>query len=254
MIYAISDLHGRYDRYEKVLQKIKEDDELYILGDCIDRGKDGLKILQDIRTRKNVHLLLGNHELLLLDALFPLYENRADFDEVTMTDEYDLWMYNGGYPTIAAMDKENCILDMFRYLYNDVALYAIVELNGEKIYLGHASVLDNYKDFKGTSLSDYMTDKLPYKKFFSSVWDSPFRMPIDVQKFGFDAYVFGHKYVQQFGTDEMLIKDGNIYDIDGGCAIGPDYKNSVILLCLNTMTAEYINADDEDMTVESYRY
>ena len=47
MIYCISDLHGRYDRYEKVLEKIQDTDELYVLGDCIDRGKDGLKILNE---------------------------------------------------------------------------------------------------------------------------------------------------------------------------------------------------------------
>ena len=89
MIYCISDLHGRYDRYEKVLEKIQDTDELYVLGDCIDRGKDGLKILKDIKERNNVHLLMGNHELLLLDALFPLYEGKATLDEVMDTDEAD---------------------------------------------------------------------------------------------------------------------------------------------------------------------
>lgn len=253
MIYCISDLHGRYDRYEKVLDKIQDTDELYVLGDCIDRGKEGLKILKDIKARNNVHLILGNHELLLLDALFPLYEGKATFDEVMDTDEYDLWMYNGGYTTISAMEEENCILDIFRYLYNDIPLYKIVEVNGEKIYLGHASVLSNYKEFHGTSLSDYLTDKLPYRAMFNSVWDSPFKKRMNIQKYGFDKYVFGHKFVQQFGTDEMLVIEDNIYDIDGGCAIGPYYKNSVILLCLDTMRAEYINADNEDMDVESYR-
>lgn len=253
MIYCISDLHGRYDRYEKVLEKIQDTDELYVLGDCIDRGKDGLKILKDIKARNNVHLLLGNHELLFLDAFFPLYEGRADLDEVMCTEEYDLWMYNGGYPTIKAMDKEDCILDMFRYLYNDIDLYAVVEVNDEKIYLGHASVLCNYKDFHGTSLSDYLTDKLPYKAMFNSVWDSPFKMRMNIQKYGFDKYVFGHKFVQQFDTDEMKVIEGNIYDIDGGCALGKEYKNSVILLCLDTMTAEYINADNEKKNLKSYR-
>ena len=253
MIYCISDLHGRYDRYEKVLEKIQDTDELYVLGDCIDRGKDGLKILNDIKERNNVHLLMGNHELLLLDALFPLYEGKATLEEVMDTDEYDLWMYNGGYSTISAMEEENCILDTFRYLYNDISLYKVVEVNGEKIYLGHASVLSNYKDFHGTSLSDYLTDKLPYKVVFHSLWDSPFKIGMNIQQYGFDKYVFGHKFVQQFGTDEMIVIEDNIYDIDGGCAIGPEYKNSVILLCLNTMQAEYINADNEDMNVESYR-
>jgi len=46
--YAISDLHGQYDIFEKLLDVIdfSENDFLYVLGDAIDRGPDGIKILQ----------------------------------------------------------------------------------------------------------------------------------------------------------------------------------------------------------------
>ncbi|SFQ35506.1 Calcineurin-like phosphoesterase [Butyrivibrio proteoclasticus] len=48
--YAISDLHGQYDIFEKLLDVIdfSENDFLYVLGDAIDRGPDGIKILQKI--------------------------------------------------------------------------------------------------------------------------------------------------------------------------------------------------------------
>ena len=50
MIYAMSDLHGCYDKYIKMLEKINfsNNDTLYVLGDIVDRGADGIKILQDI--------------------------------------------------------------------------------------------------------------------------------------------------------------------------------------------------------------
>ena len=40
MIYVISDIHGRKDRFEDVLEQInlQENDVLYILGDVIDRN------------------------------------------------------------------------------------------------------------------------------------------------------------------------------------------------------------------------
>ena len=40
MIYAVSDLHGCYDKYRNMLEKIhfSETDTLYILGDVVDRG------------------------------------------------------------------------------------------------------------------------------------------------------------------------------------------------------------------------
>ena len=38
MIYVMSDLHGCYDKYERMLKKISfsKDDILYILGDVVD--------------------------------------------------------------------------------------------------------------------------------------------------------------------------------------------------------------------------
>ena len=48
--YVMSDIHGDYERYRKMLQLIrfKDTDTLYILGDIIDRGSNGIKILQDM--------------------------------------------------------------------------------------------------------------------------------------------------------------------------------------------------------------
>ena len=59
----MSDLHGCYDKYMQMLEKIKfsSNDTLYILGDIIDREDNGIKILLDIMKRSNVIPLLGNH-------------------------------------------------------------------------------------------------------------------------------------------------------------------------------------------------
>ena len=74
MIYAISDLHGCYDKYVRMLEKINfnDSDTLYILGDIVDRGSDGIKILLDIYNRKNVIALRGNHDYLAHYLLWQL--------------------------------------------------------------------------------------------------------------------------------------------------------------------------------------
>ena len=43
MIYAMSDLHGCYNLYVKMLEKINfsDEDTLYLLGDYVDRGDNG---------------------------------------------------------------------------------------------------------------------------------------------------------------------------------------------------------------------
>ena len=49
-VYAVSDLHGQYKTFVKGLKEIdfSDSDTLYVIGDAIDRGPDGIKILQYI--------------------------------------------------------------------------------------------------------------------------------------------------------------------------------------------------------------
>lgn len=54
--YVMSDVHGLKDRYDAMLKALalKEEDTLYILGDVIDRGPDGIAILRDEIGRAHV--------------------------------------------------------------------------------------------------------------------------------------------------------------------------------------------------------
>ena len=51
--YVCSDIHGQYGLYKSMLHEINltPEDHLYILGDMIDRGQDGIRILQDVSSR-----------------------------------------------------------------------------------------------------------------------------------------------------------------------------------------------------------
>lgn len=70
MIYAISDIHGYYDKLIKVLSKVdlECDNRLIFLGDYIDYGKDSFKVLDHIHNlekrygKEKVIVLRGNHE------------------------------------------------------------------------------------------------------------------------------------------------------------------------------------------------
>lgn len=69
MVYVMSDLHGCYDAYVKILKKISfsKEDILYILGDVVDRGPNGMKILLDIllyvSMRSNCSIRVGLYEI-----------------------------------------------------------------------------------------------------------------------------------------------------------------------------------------------
>ncbi len=64
MVYIMSDIHGRKDRFDDVLKQIQlaKNDTLYILGNVIDRNPDGITLLKYIMSKPNIKMLLGNHE------------------------------------------------------------------------------------------------------------------------------------------------------------------------------------------------
>ena len=64
MHYVISDIHGCYDLFLAMLEKIRfsDEDTLFFLGDAADRGPEGIRVMQDLMQRENVLCLLGYHE------------------------------------------------------------------------------------------------------------------------------------------------------------------------------------------------
>lgn len=68
--YAFTDVHGQYDLWQQIKEYCAEDDTIYFLGDAIDRGPDGLKIMMELLEDPRVTYVCGNHED-LMRALFP---------------------------------------------------------------------------------------------------------------------------------------------------------------------------------------
>lgn len=97
--YVLSDIHGEADRFHGMLEKIRfsNEDTLYILGDVIDRGPDGISLLMEIMEMPNVVMLLGNHEYMMLQYLSP---DATDMD-------FRRWNRNGNSPTLDAYLRLN---------------------------------------------------------------------------------------------------------------------------------------------------
>lgn len=100
-IYAVGDVHGRYDLLEKLLQLVVEHWQradrqpercrVLFLGDIIDRGPDSARCLACVRelvANAGAQLLLGNHEDMLLAA--------ADGNPAAQR----AWLEHGGYATL----------------------------------------------------------------------------------------------------------------------------------------------------------
>lgn len=46
-------------------------DTVYILDDVIDRGPDGIKLIQEIMDSPNMVMILGNHEHMMIEYFSP---------------------------------------------------------------------------------------------------------------------------------------------------------------------------------------
>lgn len=130
MIYVMSDIHGEYDRYKAMLEKIQfsDDDTMYIIGDVIDRKPGGVDILKDIVTRTNVKFLIGNHEQMMLNDVF-----------YHIPGARELWRANGGSQTRRALLYKTDHLTqsrIIRYLIK-APDRARIEINGRTFYLVH---------------------------------------------------------------------------------------------------------------------
>ena len=92
--YVISDIHAHLAPLNKFLQSIEDNDIVYVLGDLVDKGPDGLEPFITILNDPRCILLLGNHELMMLEHL---HENALN------SECSNVWLnYNGGAYTMTA--------------------------------------------------------------------------------------------------------------------------------------------------------
>ena len=105
-IFVMSDIHGQYDLFLKMLDKIKlkREDLLVIIGDICDRGKKSYEIyMKCMKMRKlgyNLKFILGNHEDMLLEDLendypiryeteYSVFRNSKYFENKDMKDWHE---------------------------------------------------------------------------------------------------------------------------------------------------------------------
>ena len=137
--YVISDLHGEAHLFHKLLDQIRfsNEDHLYILGDVIDRGPDGIALLQEIMATPNITLLLGNHEYMMLQYFSP---NATEI-------EVKRWNKNGNMPTRDAYLKFAPAeqMQMIEYLQS-LPPHIEITIGDENYYLVHGFPGENVHD------------------------------------------------------------------------------------------------------------
>ncbi len=178
MRYIVSDLHGCFEQYQELLAKIdfSETDELYVLGDVVDRGPEPIRILQDMMKRPNVIFILGNHDLIMYALMKKLSVEitEENYDNYLTPDfllDYNLWLQDGGQITAEQFRKLGYTekMDILDYIAG-ASLYEVIENNGKEYRLVHAG-LANFAPDKGLDeydLYDFLEERADYSQRYYS--------------------------------------------------------------------------------------
>ena len=202
----MSDIHGNSRRFNSIMAQIdlQPEDELYVLGDVIDRHGDGIRILRRLMAMPNAHVLLGNHEYMMLRALGEPFEPGDDLSRI---EEYRFhWYRNGGNVTHAYWKRIRKTLraEVLTYL-KTLPLNLSVQVGGRTFRLVHGSLPENFDTEDGK----YKTP------VHYAVWK---RLEKGDRPAAGETVIFGHtptKYYQS--TDPLRIYRGEgIIGIDCG--------------------------------------
>lgn len=213
MTYVVSDLHGiPLWQLQMLLKRVgfSDDDVLFVLGDTIDRGADGIGLLLWMMEQHNVYHLLGNHEAMLLAVSDTILKDCGDVEVEDLRggqmDILSSMLVNGAQPTLSALGElfrrvPEQAEDLLEYL-RDMPLYDSVEVNDVTYLLVHAG-LGNFAS--GKKMSSYTQNEL--------LWHRP---ELDeVYPLGDDVHVvFGHTPTSYYGTPGMIVKTGTWSCID----------------------------------------
>ncbi|MBQ7759002.1 metallophosphoesterase, partial [Anaerotignum sp.] len=191
------------------------DDEMYILGDVIDRGPQSLECVKWIMEQDNILTLIGNHELLFLDNY--LHDTTGLYNTITEA-------------------RETLSEDEMKRIVNwimDITECKIVKLNCNVFYLNHTQVAS--QEYFETELTDRMFPS--YDRY----------LKYDDMKIKDYICIYGHIptmqmrawHKQELSNKIWKNKDGSVIDIDCGAGF-PDKGGCLGCLRLNDLKEFYV--------------
>lgn len=212
MKIAISDIHGCIKTFKALLSKLgfSKNDTLFLLGDYIDRGPDSKGVIDYIwelqSENYDVRCLRGNHDQMMLDALFSMKWQRT-------------WLHNGGWTTIESFDAKLLSEIPIQYFnfFKEMPYY----FEEDEYLLVHAGL--NFME------DDPLSDKE------AMLWERNWDHKIDKEWLGNRIIIHGHTPIKKFKIEHSLLtlEETPVINIDNGCVYDRGELNN---LCAFDMT------------------
>lgn len=195
--FAISDIHGCAKTFKALLDRISfsPEDELYLLGDYVDRGPDSKGVIDHIwhlqETGHTVRCLRGNHEQMFLHVI----DARAELSGVKETLGYAETLASFGTSNVDGIPKSYIKWMKNLDYYLEVDQYILV----------HAGL--NFSVGK------------PFENRREMIWIRDWYEEIDREWLGNRIVVHGHTPARQLDIKNSIGKlaANPVIDIDNGC-------------------------------------
>ena len=235
MKYVVADIHGCYEEYMGLMQKIKlmDEDRLYILGDAVDRGPEPMKVMLDMIKRQNITYIIGNHDYLLLYFIRKLGLELSCISNMSEVDieDFQAYLEDGGLVTIEAFMKLSSAEKQAVYDFLENAnVYDEVIADNKRYILVHAGIT-NFKEEKTLDeydVLDFICERADYSRPYFQ--DS-------------NTYLItGHTptmYINRDSSSKVYIENGHIA-IDCGCV----YGGKLAAYCIDSDEVIYVNSKE----------
>ncbi|MCF6331737.1 MAG: serine/threonine protein phosphatase [Draconibacterium sp.] len=192
-LFAIGDIHGCFDSLKELVEnkiQLQKSDKLILLGDYIDRGDKSKAVVDFIIELQdkgyNIVPLMGNHEVMLLDAC----ENGKNVSK---------WILNGGNETLKSFEiiSIKSIEPKYLKFFKELEYY----YSFDEFLFVHAGFNDNLVN--------------PFSDFYSMLWKCKefYTNPLLANK----TIIHGHNPVSVSKCEERVLFKLDVINIDTGC-------------------------------------
>ncbi|MFZ4523951.1 MAG: metallophosphoesterase [Bacteroidales bacterium] len=224
--WVIPDIHGYVKTVTSLVEEIimpMRSDEIYFLGDYVDRGPDSKGVIDFIRSLQksgyNVTAIKGNHEDFMVELYDAEKKSKNSWWHNFGNKKHKAWLEIGGKPTLSSFDVQHIRDVPEEYIEWMRTLTHYVEL--ERFVLVHAGL--NFKN------------EDPFEDLQSMLWLREYE--IKPEKIGGRRIIHGHVPVNmELITQSIRNKVYKFIDLDNGPYLtGKDGFGNLVALELESL-------------------
>lgn len=223
-VAIIGDVHEHLTALETMINKLPEQAHLVFVGDLFDKGnqtKEMLDYIEQLIAKRNVKIIIGNHESFVARRLLGQIESIDKEQEL--------------FPSLSVFQSDKGLADRFLKLHESFLPFLCVHTHGKTVYITHAPCKN-----KVLGKLDEKSQKAQRNYYFSSRTSSDMEKELDfINQEAYSSHplhVFGH-----VAHDFKSIVNKNKYWLDTGAV----YGNKLSALVINQ------HGDTKIVTVDS---